>query len=178
MSGPITPEVRERILDLARQGVTRNQIARQLGVGAATVSKICREGGVTFDRTATKAATAAAVADARSRRARLMLDLLDDAARLRGQLWLPHTYRDHGGRDFIEAKWTQEEPTPADKRHLMLAASTAIGSSLKLDLHDSDNGAGEAKSLIGALAEGLGVAYRQLTADDDTPDDGTGADPD
>lgn len=169
---PITDEDRRRVRDLHAAGEPRNAIAKALGRSGATVSKIAAELGLDFDRTAVKAATEAKVADARARRAALMLDLLGDAQRLRTQLWQPHTYVDHGGRDFVRETWTQPEPTAADKLKLMQAAATAANTSLRLDEHDTSSGDEGAKSMIGALAAGLQAAYDQLEAEESAADDG------
>ena len=139
---PLTQADRDQVAALHAQGFGRNAIAAKIGRSASTVTTIARDLGLSFDRTATEAATRAAVADAKARRTALMHTLLDDAARLRAQLWQPHEYIDHGGRDFEEARWTQPEPTPADKRHLMQAAAIAVDRSLKLDLHDADDAGG------------------------------------
>ncbi|WP_027945965.1 helix-turn-helix domain-containing protein [Amycolatopsis taiwanensis] len=171
-AGPLTDNELTRIRDLHAAGATRNDIAKQLGRSGSTISKAAGKLGLSFDRTAVKAATEAKVADARARRARLTLDLLSDAERLRAQLWQPHEYIDHGGKDFTEARWTQPEPSPADKLKLMQAAGTAASTSMRLDLHDADTGDDGAKSMLGALAAGLQVAYEQLQPSDEAASDG------
>lgn len=164
---PITEEDRRKVRDLHAAGESRNHIAEAIGRSGATVSKIADELGLSFDRSAVKAATEAKVADARARRAALMLDLLDDAARLRRQLWVETTYIDHGGKEFYEARWTQPEPSAADKLKLMQATATAANASMKLEEHDTGSGGVEgAKSMLGALAAGLQAAYEQLPDDD------------
>ncbi|MEV4053020.1 helix-turn-helix domain-containing protein [Amycolatopsis sp. NPDC049688] len=164
---PITDEDKRRVRDLHAAGESRNAIAEAIGRSGATVSKIAAELGLSFDREAVKAATEAKVADARARRAALMLDLLDDAARLRAQLWTPHTYVDHGGKDFVREVWTQPEPTAQDKLKLMQATATAANTSMKLEEHDTGSGGVDgAKSMLGALAAGLQAAYDQLPPDD------------
>jgi hypothetical protein len=136
---PVTDDDRRRIRDLHAQGLGRNDIAREMKRSGATISKVAAELGLSFERgPEVEAATQARVADAKAKRAELMNTLLDDAERLRAQIWEPHEYIDHGGRDYVEARWTQEEPTSADKLKLMQAATIAIDRSLRLDLHDSD----------------------------------------
>lgn len=152
---PITETDRQRVRDLHAVGRNRNQIAKELGRSGSTVSKIASELGLSFDRTAVKAATEARVADARARRSALMLDLLGDAQRLRVQLWQPHEYIDHGGKDFYEARWTQDEPTAADKLKLMQATSTAASTSLRLDVHDGDGSNETVGSLLGNLFDNI-----------------------
>lgn len=125
-----------RVLHAAGRG--RNEIAAELGRSAAAITGAAGRLGLSFDRSATAAATAAVVIDAKARRAALVLDLLGDAVRLRAQIWAPHEYVDHGGKDFVEARWTQPEPSAADKLKLMQAAGTAIDKSLRLEQHDAD----------------------------------------
>jgi hypothetical protein len=165
--GPITEEDKRRVRDLHAAGESRNAIATAIDRSGATVSKIAKELGLSFDREGVKAATEAKVADARARRAALMLDLLDDAAKLRRQMWVETTYIDHGGRDFTKAEWKQPEPSAADKLKLMQATATAANASMKLEEHDTGNGGVEgAKSMLGALAAGLQAAYEQMPDDD------------
>ena len=139
MSGiPVTDAERQRIIELHAAGKSRNDIAAEIGRAPSVVSRTAAQLGLSFDRSATKAATAAKVADAKSRRAALLLNLLSDAERLREQIWSPHEYVDHGGKDFDEARWTQHEPTAADKLKLMQAAGIAVDKSLRLEQHDAD----------------------------------------
>lgn len=152
---PITDEDRQRVAELHAAGENRNAIARAIGRSGATVSKIAAELGLDFDRSAVKAATEARTADARARRTALMLDLLEDAQKLRQRLWVETTYIDHGGRDFTREVWTQPEPTAQDKLKLMQAASTAINSSLRLDERDGDGSNETIGSLLGDLFDGL-----------------------
>ena len=135
---PVDSASRARVVDLARQGLGRNEIAAQTGVAAASVTKIVADAGLSFDRSATKAAVEARSIDAKAKRAELMIGLLDDAQKMRDRLFAPTEYIDHGGRDFDEARWTQDEPNHADKLKLMQAATYAIDRSLRLDAHDSD----------------------------------------
>ena len=94
---PITDEQRQQVLRLAREGtLSRNQIAKDVGVSAGSVTNICKAAGVSFDRTATEVAVRSRKADLAARRAELQLQLLQDAARLREQLWQPATYTELG----------------------------------------------------------------------------------
>jgi hypothetical protein len=160
---PLTPDELTRLRELHAAGATRNAIGRELGRSASTVSAAAAKLGLSFDRSATAAATAAAQADAKALRAQLELDYLHDAQRARRQVWLPCEYIDHGGKDFVRVKWKQAEPTPADKLRLMQASKLAADASLRLAQHDAtDTGTDGAKSMLGALAAGLRVAYDQL----------------
>jgi hypothetical protein len=135
---PVTDVERERVRELHAAGLSRNAVAAELGRPWATISAVAKSLGLSWDREAPRVAIEARVVDAKARRAALLVALLDDAERLRRQIWEPHTYREHGGKDFVEAKWTQPEPTSADKLKLMQAAGIAVDKSMRLDQHDSD----------------------------------------
>lgn len=75
---PITEEVRARILELARGGMSCNGIAREVGVSPSTVSRAAKKAGVSFDRAQTAKAVEAAKVDVAALRAELALELLQD----------------------------------------------------------------------------------------------------
>jgi hypothetical protein len=163
----LTPAERDRIRQLHGQGLSRNAIATEIGRGVATVSRVAKDLGLSFDRSATQAATQAKVADAKARRAQLMQDLLHDAHKLRSQMWQQCEYIDHGGKDFVEARWWQPEPTPADKLKLMQAARAALDGSLRLDAHDGDGSIEQVGSLLGSLFDTLRDRHPESAAADD-----------
>ncbi|GMA31590.1 hypothetical protein [Litorihabitans aurantiacus] len=138
-------------------GATLTAAARQMGRGKATVSKHAARLGLTWDRTATAAATEAKVLDAKGRRAQLQLDLLADAERLREQLWEPTVAFNFGGKDNTYAETRLDQPTFADKLKIVQATGIAIDRSLKLDLHDSAAGATAVVGLLQQTAAALGI---------------------
>lgn len=72
MPAPLAAEVRAAILaDIHAGQLSRNAIAKKHGVGAGTVTRLAQEaaGPTAFDRSKTKKATAAAVADNAAERA-------------------------------------------------------------------------------------------------------------
>ncbi|MEU7605430.1 helix-turn-helix domain-containing protein [Streptomyces sp. NPDC041003] len=80
MGEPITDADRDKVRRLHAEGKSRNQIAREIGRGAATVSKIAAAEGLTFSGGArVAAATDARKADASARREQLADDALDGA---------------------------------------------------------------------------------------------------
>lgn len=164
---PLTDNDRDLVRQLHAAGAARNDIAREIGRSPSTVSKLAKELGLSFDRTKTAVATAAKVNDAKARRAQLQLDLLGDAERLRRQLWEECEYIDHGGKDFNEARWTQPEPSSADKLKLMQAAKLALDGSLRLDQHDGDGSNETVGSLLGALFDNLVSEHGEKPADGD-----------
>lgn len=173
--GPITDDERRRIRDLHATGLGRNDIARELGRSGATISKTAAELGLSFERGhEVEAATAAKVSDAKARRADLMHRYLDETAKLLDQLWAPTTIHAFGGRDNSYNSKPVDRPLFRDQRDIMQAASVATNASLRLDQHDADTGADGAKSMLGALAAGLQVAYDQLQQEDEGEPDAGG----
>jgi hypothetical protein len=163
-----TAAQRKSVAELHAKGLGRNTIARELGISAGQVTNIARDLGLSFDRTATAVATEARKADCADRRSRLEEQLLDDAERLRAQVWAPHEYIDHGGKEFVEVRWLQDEPTPADKLKLIQAARQALDGSLRITQLDAEAGDAPVKAMLTELGRALGV----LPADgDDQADD-------
>ncbi|MEU4777478.1 helix-turn-helix domain-containing protein [Micromonospora sp. NPDC023633] len=159
---PVTEADHEQVRELHAEGLSRNAIAEQLGRSGRTISRIADKLGLTFDRERTRAATEAKKDDARAKRAALAVRLLDDAERLRQQLWQPAHYVDHGGKEYERVDWTLNEPTFSDKRNIMQSVGMAIDKAVRLDEYDADPGIDAAKSMLGALAKGLGAAYDEL----------------
>jgi hypothetical protein len=159
-SRPVTSDDYEQIQALHAKGLGRNDIAAAIGRAPATVTKLAGELGLSFNRTATAAATAAKLVDAKARRAQLALDLLDDAARLRLQLWQTATIHNFGGRDNTYNEHTLPEPPFADKLKILQGVGVAVDRALKLDEYDAQTGDEEARGMLLDLAEKLGAAWR------------------
>jgi len=158
----VDDQMLDRIRDLHARGFGRNAIARELGIAAGTVTQYAQELGLSFERgPGVKAATAARKADAAALRSELELQLLEDAQKLRAQLWQEHTYVAHGGKDFRRVKWTQDEPSPVDKKNLMMAAGVALDRSIKLAQLDKDDEVEAAKSMLVALFEQFDLVAQQ-----------------
>ncbi|MFT4189880.1 MAG: helix-turn-helix domain-containing protein [Aeromicrobium sp.] len=167
--GPLTDTERARILDLHAQGMSRNDIARETGRGAATITGVVQTAGRSFDRTTTAAATKARQADLAERRASLRAKLLAKAELLLDQIDQPHLVFNFGGRDNTYEEHTLDRPPTGDIRNLMQSASYAITAELRLADADRSQGDEAAKSLIVGLATALGVTGPDTShPDDDT----------
>lgn len=163
MGRPITDEDRAAVRRLHAQGKSRNDIARAIGRSPSTVSKIAKQFDppLTFDRGhEVEAATIARKADLAARRAEMAERLHDAAERELGKLTAPTLYFEWGGKDHRYAEKWQDEPTPADRRAIMGVISTALDRSLRL-VPPKDDGAAEARSVIGDLIAGLTRDYEQ-----------------
>lgn len=168
---PITDDDRRRVAELHAQGLSRNAIARETGRSQATVSKLARELGLSFRRERTAEATRVKVIDAKARRAELAALLLEDAHRLREQLWEPCTLVKIGGKDNIATEHPLARPLFEDQLKIVQASSLAAERHARLVELDADNGVGEATSMLTGLAEALGKAWRD--GQNDGPPAGT-----
>ncbi|MGW7361987.1 hypothetical protein ACWGI8_00815 [Streptomyces sp. NPDC054841] len=140
MPAPLTPEQREAVLDAARSGASRNEVARQTGVSPASVTRICSAAGVAFDRTATAAAVEARVIDLKAARVNLAGNLLDDITEARMRL-----HQTTEPRDFFD-----------------LARSVAVLTNAHVRIVGVDGPPDEsegARSMLGSLMGLLKVAY-------------------
>lgn len=140
---PIPEETRAEVLRLAREGVARNEIARQTGISTASVSRICQGEPALFDRSRTAAATQARAVDLKAARISLASGLLTDVEVARG--WL-HTAED--ARALSDA---------AKAVHYLTGSHVRL---VSVDRHgDADVDA--AKSMLGKLALAIGVAVSE-----------------
>lgn len=162
-----TPAELDRMRTLAAAGTPLRKIASELGTSASTVQRKLAALGVEVDRSRTEAATQAFATDAKARRARLEVALLDDAERLRAQVWQPHLYFEWGGKDHEYAEKRTDEPNPTDKLKLLQAAGVAIDRSLKIAEHDRDTGTAEAVGALDAIEQAIREAAAQLGPLDD-----------
>jgi|GEM_PF-5238376 len=76
IAAPITPKQRDRIVQLASQGMSRNAIARETGLSGTTVKKYANAAGYNFDRSKTKKATEAAAIDNAATREAIVAKIL------------------------------------------------------------------------------------------------------
>lgn len=138
MAAPITLRVRNKIIKLHGEGVSRNGIAKAVKVSSSTVTRVIRDAGLSFDRAAPKAATEARILDARARRVELQNDYLAEASKLLAEIRKPHLYFDWGGKDHDYDEREQPEPTAVDKLKLVQASGIAIDRAVKLAQLDVD----------------------------------------
>lgn len=154
----VTQDERQRIVDLLREGKSRNAIVRETGRSNDTVSRIAAQYGFTFGQSAQQKADArrAYCADARER---LRLGLLAEAERLLAQLREPQTVFSFvsGGRDNPPEFMSEEleEPEPKAKRELLTAIGIAID---KAELIEKNNAGGDdGRGAMLAFFEAMGV---------------------
>ena len=152
------------------KGQSLHSIAKEMGRSKDTISRYAAKAGLSWDRTRTANAAAAKAIDAKDRRAALQIGLLEDAARLREQLWAETAYATAvGGQEPQVMRWKMARPIPADQLKIMQAVGAAIDRSLKLADHDAGAGAEAVLSLLGGIATQLGVHPTQPQEPEATP---------
>lgn len=162
MASALSAEKIAEIRALAAGGMSLTAIARQLKVSMSTVHKYAPPGS--FDRAAPAAAVKARQTDLAARRAQLAANLLEDAERLRAQMWQPGVVYAFGGKDNDYNEHSVAEPPAAEKRTLMQAATVAAAAHLRLVDHDVDNGVDEARDVAKAIAAGLARLFPEPPA--------------
>lgn len=140
--------------------------ARRLKTSTAVIVRRRKTLGLVSDRTGTAAANEARRVDAKLRRAELAEKLLDDAEKLREQLFNPVTVFNFGGKDNTFEQERIDEPTFADKLKIVQAVGTAVTHHIKLVEHDAEGGVTEAVSMLDGLAAALGKAADTLRLED------------
>lgn len=152
---PVTQAERDRIVELHGQGLSRNAIAKEIGRGGRTVSRIADELGLTFERTRTAAATAAKKADGAARRAHLQVEALDAAAKLFEQMFAPTKVYNFGGKENDYNEREHPEPPFRDKRDIATAIKALADTALKLAEYDKATGNEDEKSMLSDLRVAL-----------------------
>lgn len=166
---PVTEQTKADVRRLHAQGLGRNAIARELSRSPRTISVICEEAELTFDRTATAVATQAAALDARARRAALIQRYYAQAEKI-----LDRLERDE--HNLVEVslgkvvRYKAADLPSADVRNLIQSSSAAANQAAKLEALDNNGGVDDAKSMLGQLAAGLTAAYNAMNeGDGDAP---------
>lgn len=160
---PLSDGERERILSLHGEGETRNAIARLVGRSPGTVSTVVHDAGLSFERAPeVAAATAAKTMDNAAKRAALEELLLEDALRLREQLWQPALVYNFGGKDNTYEERTLPQPDFGGQQAIMRTVGVAIDKAVRLaEVSRGSQDAGPVVSLLGSLVDGLRDKYRE-----------------
>lgn len=161
MPKALDPHKREAIETDIKNGLARNHIARTHGVAGSTVGNIAKKleangqlDAPAFDRSATKHATAAREVDQAAERARLRQLLLDDAHRLRRQLWEPCVFHNFGGKDNTHNSIELDQPTFEQQAKIMTSVGICVDKIVRLD-SSNDGAEQQAASLIKGLVDDI-----------------------
>jgi hypothetical protein len=145
--------------DIRARRKGRNEIARDHGVSVGSVTRIAQQiqdnqEPPAFDRSSTKRATEAKIADDMVKRQRVSRAFLDRAEQLLGELDRPYLVFNFGGKDNTYNEHQLEKPPVEVIRNLITSAAVAFDKHLAQDRHDSERG-DEARSLLADLVSGL-----------------------
>lgn len=137
---PVDSKTRARIRKLAREGKSRNAIAKTVGVSPSTVSKVCAEARppITFDRAKTKAAVEAHALDLKLARAKLSEQAIERVGKLFDLLDSKHTVH-HFDKDGCMSTGTLDRPTSGDMKNYITSIGILIDKHIALIKHDSDD---------------------------------------
>lgn len=151
----VSKNERDRIVELAKAGKSRNAIVREVGRSAGTVSKIVGDAGLSFDRSAVVAATEAKKADAAER----LVAGADKWLDVRDQL--------------IDALLVDVANKPArDAQSLMIAAGVAQDKAAASLSHAKGADVGQG-SLLSDVMDGLRQKWGTAPPDESGGTDGT-----
>lgn len=153
---PVTAHQRARILDLHGKGVTRNEIHRLTGVAAATVSKVVKDDGGTFDRSKIATAAEARRVDLVEMRSSLAVKMIAKAHQLVDDIDRPFLAFNFGGKDNTYEEHELDRAPTGDIRNLMQSASIASKESRELDRVDGDASSDE-RAMLTDLGRALGI---------------------
>lgn len=152
----------EILIRLHAAGRSLNSIAKEMNRSTSTVSEHSILLGLKWDRSQMVEATLARVASAASLRTALELELLQDAARLRKQLFAPAKAYNFGGRDNTYAEHKLPQPSARDQLDIMKATTLAVQHSLKISEHDVNAGTESAIGMLDKIAAGIKLAALDL----------------
>jgi hypothetical protein len=166
----ISDTQREQVLKLHAQGHPRNEIARLTGVSAGSVTNICRDAGLSFDRSATKQASEARTVDLAAGRIRLaekmlaasesMLDTIDD----------PYVVFNFGGSENTYNEHELESAPVEVKRNIITTAGITFDKLTRI-VERSDTGIDQAVGVLDTIARGFEAAADRLRVET-SPDEG------
>ena len=159
MPKALAPELREAIIEDIRAGKSRNQTARDHDVSAGTVTNIAKTvSDHAFDRSATKSATEAAVADNAAWRAATSRRFLAKCNDVLDQMDRPFVAYSFGGRDNTYNEHPFDRPTVDAMRTMMTTAAVAFDKHLVQAKHDATGaeGASSVDTWLTAMIEGAG----------------------
>ncbi|WP_328683152.1 hypothetical protein [Streptomyces sp. NBC_00343] len=166
MARTFSAEDEETLRQLHADGVSRNEIARQMDWSVGTITNHAQRLGLSFDREAVRAATEARQVDLKDRRQRIQGQLLDLAERAieRTQTEYIVTAFDHLGVPVHEL---MAQPPAKETKDLTTAATSALA---RFDQKAKDDGGDvgreQAAGLLQSLSDAMAAAARELGGDD------------
>lgn len=162
---PVSDELRAQVREAHARGLGRNAIARELEVGAGTVTKIARDLGLEFNREETAIATRARQIDLsaiREQLARKFLLAADESLEL---LDAPVVIGAFGGSSNTWNETLLDGPTIEQRKVLVGTAQAAASKGIELLKIDAENGSVSARGMVAELAKALAKGVEILEAE-------------
>jgi len=155
---------RKQLATLYREGHTYKEIAARLGSSAGTVSRHARRMGLHQTHLGPMRPAGPAMASAPSakqQRTEIAARLLKEAVNMLDAIHEPYIAYAFGGKDF---KYVEQRVScmPRDKADLARAAVLLLDEHRKLTEFDAEDGAAASRSVLGALAQAIGMAAVEL----------------
>ena len=158
----------KRAKELFDQGFGCNAIARELGVGAASVSRWANAEGLAFDRSQVALAVRAHVVDMAETRLLLAQKMAVVAHDMLDQLDGPYLVHSFGGRDNEYNEHTLERPPVEVVRNVVTTAAIAFDKATKV-LELSPDGLNESLSMLDRIERDLAAEFVGVTDAEFTP---------
>lgn len=165
MAKKITDAKRAEVLKLHDEGLSRNEIARQTGISAGSVTRICHAADRTFDRSKTKDASRAKQVDLTEARLNLAHRLNTVANDMLDMIDKPFTVYNFGGKDNTFAEATLDS-APVEARRTIVTASAIVFDKISRIVEKDNGGLDQAVGVLDQIAAGFqaaAVKYRAET---------------
>lgn len=164
----ITDAQRDQVLKLHTQGLPRNEIARQVGISAGSVTNICRDAGRSFDRSGTKHATEARQIDLAAGRVRLAEKMLAASEAMLDRIDDEYLVYNFGGKDNTYEEHRLESAPVEVRRNIITTAGITFDKLTRI-VEKDNGGLEQAVGVLDQIAEGFRAAadkYRTEAADE------------
>lgn len=163
----ISEDQKTQVLALHAQGLARNEIARRVGISAGSVTNICRDAGLTFDRSETKQATEARQVDLAAGRIRLAEKMLAASEDMLDRIDDEYVVYNFGGKDNTFEQRTLDSAPVEVRRNVITTAGITFDKLTRI-VERSDTGLDQAVGVIDTLAAGFTAVAERLRAETST----------
>lgn len=165
---PVEAQKRAEVIALFGEGLSRNAIARRVGLAGSTVSRICAEERLEFDRTKTALAVRAHQVDLAEARVLLAKKIAVRADELLEDMDAPTLVHNFGGRENTFTEQLIDAPTVEARQRMMTAVGIGFDKITRIVERGSD-GQEAAEGVLDNLARLFTVAADAYKAE--TPTD-------
>ena len=158
---PITADEVEQIRRHHADGLSLNATAKALGRPVTTVRRAALKAGLSWDRSRTAAAVAAAAMDAAARRVAQQQRYLDLVDEIQQRMAAEYEHAQPAGSDGKVRRWKTARPPARDLADLMRAATAASGAELRLADYRSRDSHEDAGEIVLAFDVAVRKAYAE-----------------